>query len=476
MTTPAEAIATLTALWDELDKRQSEIETLDKAYRGDFRLHYASEHFREFFGNRYEKFSDNWCGIVADAPHERLEITGVRLRGETKADADLWGDWLDNEADLYSDLALLDAIVAKRAFSLVWGDEDGNPVLTWEHPSQCIVSYDPETRKRTAGLKAWSDETHEYATLYLPREVFKFRRRKAPGNLILPASFGGWEERRGVADRSWPLSNPLGEVPLVEWRNRPRLKGDPISDISGTLAMQHAINLLWAQLFTASDYAGFPQRIVIGAERPTIPVLDENGQEIGERPVDLEKWSVARAQWIEDPAAKIEEWSAANLEQWTKVIEIAVGHVAGQSRTPAHYMLIGGTIANVPEGGLKALETGLAMRSKEKTQHFGHPARDVFRLMALVRDQAGKAREIARGRVLWRDVENRSDQQRTDALQKKRAMGYPLEYLLELDGLEGDELTRVMDMKRAEASDPILSQLIKPDPEATDGEEPTDAA
>lgn len=485
MATAAEAVETLNKLWEELDKRQRDIDELDRAYRGEFKLHYASDEFQEYFGDRYRNFSDNWCGIVADAPHERLEITGVRLAGQTKADAELWDTWIENEADLYSDLALLDAIISKRSYALVWGDADSNPQITWEHPSQAIVGYDPETRKRAAGLKAWADDTKDYATLYLPDSVWKFERYRGTthAGLWIPGGNGGWVERRGTADRSWPLPNPLGEVPLVEFRNRPRLKGEPISDISGTLAMQHAINLLWAQLFTAADYAGFPQRIVLGAEMPTVPILDEDGQEIGEKPIDLKKFAVNRAQWIEDPTASIAEWKAANLEAWTNIIEVAVGHVAGQSRTPAHYMLIGGTIANVPEGGLKALETGLAMRSKEKTQHFGHPARDVFRLSALVKGEAGKARDIARGTVLWRDVENRSDAQRSDALQKKRAMGYPLEYILELDGLEGSERARVMQMVREESNDPVLSQFMKQAggaaPESTEAPtdgEPTDGA
>lgn len=486
MATAAEAVQTLTALWAELDKRQADIDRFDKAYRGEFKLHYASEEFRDFFAKRYEQFSDNWTGIVADAPHERLEYTGLRLKGERKADEALWDVWIENEADLYSDLALLDAIISKRAYALVWGDRDGNPRITWEHPSQAIVGYDVETRARTAGLKAWSDDTHDFATLYTPTEVWKFQReRGTKSSLVLPPGMyttGEWQPRE-VANEPWPLHNPLGEVPLVEFANRPRLKGEPISDIAGTLAMQHAVNLLWAQLFTAADYAGFPQRIVLGAEMPTMPVLDQDGQEIGEKPIDLKKFSVQRAQWIEDPGAKIAEWKPANLEAWTNVIEVAVGHIAGQTRTPAHYMLIGGTIANVPEGGLKALETGLVKRSGEKTQHFGHPMREVNRLVCLVQDEPGKARAVAGGRALWRDVENRSDAQRSDALQKKRAMGYPLEYILELDGLEGEELTRVMQMAREEANDPVLSQFMKqaggaaPEPtEAPTDGEPTDGA
>jgi hypothetical protein len=154
---------------------------------------------------------------------------------------------------------------------------------------------------------------------------------------------------------------------------------------------------------------------------------------------------------------------------FTDVIEIAVGHIAAQTRTPAHYLLIGGTIANVSGDAMKALETGLVKRTEEKTQHFGRAIRDVFELAALVGDDQAKAAAVRGGKVLWKDVENRSDAQRADALLKKRDIGYPLRYLLELDGLPPQEITRVMGLVAEEQSDPILSRIMRPTPSEQPG-------
>jgi hypothetical protein len=242
------------------------------------------------------------------------------------------------------------------------------------------------------------------------------------------------------------MPNPMGKVPLVELPNRPRLLGEPMSDIAGTLAMQHAINLFWAELFAVADEATIGQRAIIGAEQPVIPILDSDGNVVGEKPVDLKKLRHDRTLWIEDPNAKIGEWAPANLKVFTDVVEIAVGHIAAQTRTPAHYLLIGGTIANVSGDAMKALETGLVKRTEEKTQHFGRAIRDVFELVALAQDDTAKATAVRGGQVLWKDVENRSDAQRADALSKKREIGYPLRYLLEQDGLPPQEVERVMRM------------------------------
>ncbi|WBQ03013.1 phage portal protein [Kribbella sp. CA-293567] len=476
MASVQEALRLLGELADELQKRQPDIRLFDAYYRGEHNLAYASDQFRGFFANRYKDFSDNWCGVVADAPTERLELIGIRPKGGGKKAGDkLWATWLENDADALSDLAFIDAIIAKRAYALVWGDPDtDDATITWEHPSQAIVGYHPETRRRRAGLKLWADEKLEYATLYLRDEVWKWQRSRTQiekgrtqSGLYIVGSLGGWEKRKNLPEgEPWPLPNPLGEVPLVELPNRPRLIGEPLSDIAGTVAMQNATNLFWSYLLNAGDFTSFPQRVIMGQERPEVPVLDKDGQETGTtKPLDLAKFSVERVVWLEDPEAKISEWSATNLEQYTKVIEVQVGHIAAQTRTPQHYLI--GKMSNLSADALKAAETGLVKRTEEKTEHFGRAIREVFRLVALVQGDEKRARAVAAGEVLWRDVESRSDAQRADALLKKKTIGYPFEWLAEQDGNSPTEVARIMEMRRAELNDETLNGLLK-DPAGDD--------
>ena len=464
MATLDQALAILHTLSEELHTRQADIERYDRYYRGEHKLRFASNEFARRFAQRYHDFSDNWCGVVADAPVERLQPIGIRVKGAPDSDpgdSDLWDVWLDNEADALSDLAWLDAVIGKRSYALVWGSDDDGPKISWEHPSQAIVGYDPETRARVAGLKRWSDGTTEYATLYLPEEVWKFQRPAyatsgyTNSGLFIPGAETGWRERRSAGDSSWPLPNPMNEVPLVEFANRPRLLGEPISDIAGTVAMQDAVNLLWGYLFNAADFASFPQRIVTGMDRPMIPILDEQGQEIGERPVDLEKFAVDRVVWLESPEAKTTEWSAANLDAYTSIIEVQVGHIAAQTRTPQHYLV--GKMANLSADALKAAETGLVKRTEEKTEHFGRGVREVFRLVCLAQGDEAKAKAVRAGTVLWKDVESRSEAQLVDALQKLSAIGFPFAYIAERYGLSPAEVERVVKMKEEEAAnDPVL--------------------
>lgn len=460
MASEAHALQLVSLLENELMDRSGDADRLNAYYRGEHPLRFASTEFREFFGQRYRGFADNWTQVVADSPVERLHPIGVQLAGSDTADTETWRVLQVNGFDADAPLGFLGAGIAARSFVLVWGDPDDpdTPEVTFEDARECVVAYEPGSRrKRRAALKRWQDGSDEYATLYLPDEVWKFKRpllRHAKSvNLAGIDEVLKWEPRATGGEPN-PQPNPMGVVPMVELPNRPLLADEPLSDVSGTVAMQDAINLLWAQLFTASDYASFPQRVILGADMPVTPILDDRGQQVGEKPVPLEKFAVDRTLWITGDNAKIAEWSAANLSAYTDVIEVAVGHIAAQTRTPQHYLI--GRMANLSGDALIAAETGLVKRASEKQLWFGQALREGARLIALAQGDEAKARAVAAGRVLWADAESRSHSQLADALQKLKAIGFPFEFLAARYGLTPTEIGDVLAMReREQAADPI---------------------
>lgn len=468
MADEVQALRLVALLEDELIRRRTHIDRYDDYYRGKHSLRFASAEFSKFHAETYKDFCDNWVQVVADAPVERLTVTGFLAEGEVSADRDLWRVWQVNGLDAESQLGFLGSVVAARSFVLVWGDPDAPdmPVVSFEDASQAIVAYEPGSRiRRRAALKRWEDGNHDYATLYLPYEVWKFsrpkqRQDKSPQMQAVDEELRSWKVRE-LASEPNPQPNPMGLVPMVELFNKPMLVEDPISDVGGVVAMQDAINLLWAQLFTASDYASFPQRVVLGAERPMMPKLNSAGEIVGKEPVDLKKFAVDRVAWITGKDAKIAEWQAANLAMYTGIIEVAVGHVAAQTRTPQHYLI--GKMANLAEGALLAAETGLVKRCQEKTLWLGQGLREVARLIALARGEEGKAAALRSGRVLWQDVESRSHAQMADALMKLKRIGFPFEWLALRYGLTPTEIADIMVMREREAAmDPVgeLGRMI----------------
>ena len=471
-----EALKYAERLYARLDARRPEVEKLDDYYEGKQPLAFASREWADWHKDRYVGFSDNWCGVVANSPAERLRLKGLTINGDRKTTARLWDRWQRNDGDMQSSQGLLTSIVAKTSYAIVWGNDDNEATFTWEHPSQVLIDYAGDgTRAKRGMVKAWVEGDREFLTLYTADEVWKWERatpvkmssaKRTESGLIVEGSVGqqgGWAPRQPREDDTWPIPNPLGEVPGVEYPNRPRLGRQPLSDIAGTKAMQDAINLLWAYLFTSADHASFPARVVLGQEPPKIPVFDKDGQKVGDRPVDLKELSHGRFLWLTGQHTDIKQWDAAKLDVFTDVIEVAVGHIAAQTRTPPHYLVTNGGLSNLSGDALVAAETGLVKKVEEQQLFFGAAARDHFRLMALAEGDAALASLLHGATPEWANAGMRSDAQLADALLKKRQIGYPLEYLIKLDGLGPTEIAQVMEMKRAEEQDPYLAKVAAKD-------------
>lgn len=462
-----QAAALVATLETELTIRAAWADRADDYYRGQHPLRFASEEFRAYFAKRYQGFSDNWVPVVADAPVERLTVTGFQPYDSEAVDREAWRVWQVNNLDCDSQLGFTAAILGARSYVLVWGDPDApdTPRVTFEDAGQAIVAYYPGSRyRRRAALKRWQDGNRMFATLYTADELWRFERPLV--RIEKPYMMAQFDQEA----QDWlprdpeqlgepnPQPNPMGLVPMVELPNRPVLARQPLSDVAPVIPLQDAVNLLWSQLFTASDFAALPQRYILGADRPTMPVYDSAGVQIGEKEVDLADLNLRRLFWVEGEGATAGSWPAANLAVYSAVIEAAIGHLAAQTRTPQHYLI--GKMANLSGDALIAAETGLVKRATEKQLWFGQGLREVQRLVALAQGAPARAEAYRAGRVLWADTESRSQAQLAAALVQLKGIGWPFEDLARRYGLTADEVAELMAMREREAeTDPVLSML-----------------
>lgn len=448
-------------IYSRLNDRRPDIEKSENYYEGKQPLSFATEEWQKANAARYSGFSDNWCGTIVNAEAERLRPIGV-TNLDRKDAAWLWDQLQYNEFDMGFSQGVITSLAAKRVFVIVWGDSDGESVVTFEHPSQVEIEYDWENpRRRKAALKTWVDEKLEYATLFTTDEVFKWQRplqvgkndrdSQAEQSRSKYAAEGGWVPREMRAGESWIVYNPLGMVPVVEIGNRPTLRGDPISEIQGVMPMQDAINLLWAYLFLAADYASMDARVILGTEPPRMPILDKDGVTvIGTRAVEMKDLREKRLLTLTGTDAKIDSWQAAKLNIFTETIEIAVGHIAAQTRTPPHYLVANKGISNLSGDALKSAEIGLTQKANEFISFTDPQLREVLRLVALVDGRKDLAQQVRLAKLAWRNTEIRSESQMADALLKKKQIGYPFEYILELDNVDPGTAKRVMEMRDKE--------------------------
>lgn len=477
------AVASLNELAFELAQREREIKRRLDYYGGKHRLRFASLEFQEYFGSRFDGFTDNWTAPVVNAPTERMNPLGIRLDVDEDPglgvgddedrvlgiDSDLERVWGSNDLDRgFSETAVI-TLAATRSFATVWGGsdaiDDDIPRVTFERPDQAIIRYG-SLRQPKEALRLWRDDTREYAVFDDGNHLWKFKRsavgrdgRLRSGLVVPSTTVGGWEPWE-VNGEPWPLPNPLGEPAMVELPNHSLLDPDnPLSDIDGVISMQDAINLVWAYLLNGLDYATLPQRVVTGAAYPKVPVLNEQGQQVGERVVPLDELIRDRILWIPGANARTSEWTAASLDVFSKVIEHAIEHMAAQTRTPPHYLI--GKIQNVSADALTAAETGLVSKTEERIVYINPGVKGVYRLIARAQGDERKARAVRSGKVIWKDVQFRGIGQLVDALQKMHGMGFPFEWIAEKYGLEPAEVKRVMRMKAAESRDEQLDDLMR---------------
>lgn len=470
-----DALALVERIYSRLDARRPEILKFEDYTEGRQPLTFATEEWKRANASRYRDFSDNWAGPVVAAEAERLKPIGITNLPKRGAQM-LWDHLQANEFDMQFASGVSTILTARRAFVIVWADEDGQPMVTFEHPSDVEIEYDWENpRLRKAALKSWVDEKTEFATLYTATEIWKFKR----GRTTMANDFesqatqsrtgygpkGGWEKRE-VADESWPLRNTLGVVPVVEIANRHALKGDPISEVEGVIPMQDAINLLWAYLFLAADYASMPARVLLGTDPPKIPILDSDGKVVGSRPVDMKDLAEKRFLSLTGDNAKIDQFDAAKLDVFTDTIEVMVGHIAAQTRTPPTYLVSKTGMSNVNGEGLKASEIGINKKAGEFITFADPNLREVARLIALVLGDEKLAMACRLAHFDWENPEIRSEAQLADALLKKKQIGYPIEFLLEQDGQSPSTIKRIMGLIQAE-QDSLLGLGVQAAADAT---------
>lgn len=163
----------------------------------------------------------------------------------------------------------------------------------------------------------------------------------------------------------------------------------PISDVEQVESMQDAVNVCWAYTLNALDFASMPARVILGGDSLSEPVFDKaTGEQVGERPVNLDKQVMERIMQITGDNVSIGEWTASNLQAFLPIIQKAVEHIAAETRTPGHYLL---TNAEVPATGYEVAEAGLVSKTLERISFMRQPVRELCVMAMMLEDDEESA-------------------------------------------------------------------------------------
>lgn len=437
-------------LYKRLTERQDEIEVLDNYYSGNHPIPWMPEAMQDEFKHVLKITRSNYMGLVADAQVERMVVEGFRIGDSQVADAETWDLWQRNNMDADFDQCLLEATIAGRGYTLIAppGDEDDFARMYVEHPSQCIVAYQPgNRRKRAAGLKAWVDDWtgDVFVTLWLPDKIYRFSATQKQLNALQSVGTEGlvsgayeWKPRSGNGYEAVE-DNTLEEVPLFEQPNNPRMLTGGVSELIDLIPIQDRINKTLADRLITQDFGAFPQKWATG-----YPSEDEAGN-----PTPGARVGRDRLLATDVAETKFGQFQGTSLDPYSNAKREDVKDIASRSRTPAQYLL--GELSNVNGETLRASESGLVSKVRQRMRGHSDPLESAVRLL---RKAAGlkdvKGQEAME--VLWRNPEFRSEGELVDALVKLAQIHVPDKALWEQYGATPQMIARWEEMQTQQAA------------------------
>lgn len=423
-----ELVTQLNALFPELDKRAREHKCQEDYYSGECPLPKAIVQARvtRAYKMLMPMAEAPWGSLVVDSVQDRLEVSGIRSPDDqTEIDDAVWGVWQDNQMDSESKLAHTAALISGRAFALVQPTVGESPEISLDSSEQMIVQYREGSRRhRVAAMRRWQGEGDTVnATLYRPDGIFKFRKaiKQIEGDQRFSIHGAFWEPR----DDDWQVPNPLGVVPVIELPVNRRLKPGSFGFARGEY--EHAnglidrINLLTFLGLVVAFWQGFPLRGVTGQriaweflkDDDGNPLLDDDGNQ-RKRPRPPFDATADTVFQLEDPAAKLQEFQAADRKNLSVLEEL--DQLASITKTPRHHFPMSVGMSNLSADAIRASEGGLAAKVVGHKGSLGEGWEETLRVCGLALPDPVYL--SPRAALQWQDHEARSMAERSDAAVK----------------------------------------------------------
>lgn len=343
--------------------------------------------------------------LYVDSIAERQAVEGFRIGDNDEADEELWQWWQANNLDIEAPLGYTDAYVHGRSFITIsrpdpqidLGWDPNTPIIRVEPPTRMHATIDPRIGKVSRAIRVSYNEAGDEiqaATLYTLNET------------------ASWFKHEGEWVEWFNDTHGLGVVPVVPLPNRTRL-----SDLYGTSeitpelrSMTDAAGRILMLMQATAELMGVPQRLIFGIKPEDIGVDPETGQTLFDA-------YMARILAFEDPDGKIQQFSAAELANFTNALDQIAKQVAAYTGLPPQYL---STASDNPASAeaIRAAESRLIKKVERKNLIFGGAWEEVMRIAYRMMKGGEVPPDMMRMETIWRDPSTPTYAAKADAAVK----------------------------------------------------------
>jgi hypothetical protein len=303
--------------------------------------------------------TEDATGFEGDEPEEEVMSEEEKLLDEAISKI-----WRDNEMDIEAPEVHQKMLTYGDAYLFVGlsddEEEEDRVDLFFNSPLNVRILYQDENpRKKRLAIKKWEvgpkNSKKVRLNLYYPEGTYKFISQGA-GRSSTGTSSANFEVfTDDSTDEMGFVENETGEIPFFHFRTA-RPYGRP--EHKKAFGAQDALTKLVTNMMSTSDFAAFPQRWALQETGTTTDDdLDWDG---GDSDVSDEKNpSTLQSQLISGPGRiwplrnmkAVGQFTAADVEQFLKPINLFTGLMAAVTATPVSYFLVSLGATATPASG-----------------------------------------------------------------------------------------------------------------------------
>jgi hypothetical protein len=297
-------------------------------------------------------------------------------------------------------------------------------------------------------VKRWLVDTGDiYVTFYTPEAVYKFRdtsvgqspdTKHSSSSALREIPNVGWFgnlEERNIPGEEWPLPNPFGRVPVVEFNNT-----SYTSELKDAIPQQDALNKTLLDMLVTGEFQAFNQRAI-----ETMSNEPEGGWAAGPGEV----WAL-RPSFDSDGkqiVTTFHTFETADPSTYMQPIQMWLQHMALTSSTPVRYFMQSdrGGRGDAPSGdSLLVDDKPLNDKVEEKQKRWGNRWMEVARLIASALEIEDAFSLV--GDAVWQDPRHDFILSKLKEGQAMIEIGIPVKFVVTKIGLTPDEEVAVLKM------------------------------